>query len=135
MLFNPLKWWIIKVKHPSSDIYRINISLMKINNTRATDSYDLVIFIRDIFFSVYVLWEVFLFCTDSMLVQYTTIQTSKGSSLPNSAGDQLEWTGGDFLPCSCHSNDSGHSPSLVTRLQRSSLKYRVQYQPFQVDLC
>ena len=27
-----MKWWIIKVKHPSSDIYRKNISLMKINN-------------------------------------------------------------------------------------------------------
>ena len=29
---NRTKWWIIKVKHPSSDIYRKNISLMKINN-------------------------------------------------------------------------------------------------------
>ena len=29
---NHTKWWIIKVKHPSSDIYRKNISLMKINN-------------------------------------------------------------------------------------------------------
>ena len=29
---NRTKWWIIKVKHPSSDIYRKNISLMKIKN-------------------------------------------------------------------------------------------------------
>ena len=29
---NRIKWWIIKVKHPSSDVYRKNISLMKINN-------------------------------------------------------------------------------------------------------
>ena len=42
MLFNPdivQKWWIIKVKHPSLDIYRKNI----------------VIFIRNIYFYVYVI--------------------------------------------------------------------------------
>ena len=29
---NHTKWWIIKVKHPSLDIYRKDISLMNINN-------------------------------------------------------------------------------------------------------
>ena len=31
-LYKYIKWWIIKVKHPSLDIYRKIISLMEINN-------------------------------------------------------------------------------------------------------
>ena len=43
---NHTKWWIIKVKHPSLDIYRKNISRVKINNTHATHytHYNIVIF-------------------------------------------------------------------------------------------
>ena len=32
LLINCTKWWIIKVKHPSSDTYRKNISRTTINN-------------------------------------------------------------------------------------------------------
>ena len=47
------------IRHIVYVIYRKNISLMKINNTHATPLY-IIIFIRDTFFSVYVMWERFL---------------------------------------------------------------------------
>ena len=49
-----------KSKTPLIRHIQKNISLMKINNTRASHSYNIVIFTRDIFFSVYVIQKVFL---------------------------------------------------------------------------
>ena len=53
-----------------------NISLVKINNnnTRATHSYNIVIFIHDIFTSLHVIREVFLLCKSGSL--WRTIATA-----------------------------------------------------------
>jgi len=51
----------------------------------------------------------------------TENHTSKGSSLPGPAGDQLEWPGGNLLAGGCHPDNGGHTPPLVARLQGRSL--------------
>lgn len=48
--------------------------------------------------------------------------TSEGGASPNTAGHQLEWSGGDLLSRSGHADDDALPPSFVAGLQSSSLR-------------
>src|SRR5437667_11628116 len=45
-------------------------------------------------------------------------RTAKGGSLPNAAGDQLKWSGRNFLTRPCDTDDDADTPAAVATLER-----------------
>ncbi|KAH3663725.1 hypothetical protein OGAPHI_005127 [Ogataea philodendri] len=70
------------------------------------------------FFCVYIITNTVVFHKRWHLG--STLDTTKGAASPDSTGDQLEWSGRDFLAGSSNTDDDGLSPSLVARFQSVS---------------
>ena len=56
-----------------------------------------------------------------------TLETSKSSSLPDSAGHKLEWTGANFVSRCGNTNDARYSPTTVGALQCRSHDIDFEY--------
>ena len=47
----------------------------------------------------------------------STLPATKCCSFPFSSGDELEWSSGNFMTCSCNSNDAALSPASMSKLE------------------